>query len=97
VSEESAARTLEWAVTERGRRNEYTTDDVEAALTLLVVNGGKSKRTADQLSEEGIEVNAEALRSWRDRSFPQRYEEIRRELGRDVGERYRDARTLRRA
>jgi hypothetical protein len=49
--------------------------------------GGKSKRTADQLAEEGVEVNAEALRSWRDRSFPQRYAEIRRELGHDVGER----------
>lgn len=77
---------IEWAVTERNRRIEFTTDEVEAALTLLAANGGKPKRTAEQLAEQGLEVAAEALRSWRDRSFPKRYEAIRREQRRDIGE-----------
>jgi hypothetical protein len=70
----------------RNRRIEFTTDEVDAALTLLAANGGKSKRTADQLAEQGLEVSAEALRSWRNRSFPKRYEAIRQELGRDICE-----------
>jgi hypothetical protein len=83
---ETAAAAVEWAVTERGRRIESTQVEVDTALKLLALNGDKPKLACEQLAEEGIDLKPEALRMWRDRSFPRRYIQLRQELAKDVGE-----------
>jgi hypothetical protein len=74
------------AVTERGTQLVQTEAEVDLALRLLVLNGGKYKPTVEQLEAEGIAISRDSLRNWRDTAFPRRYYEIRRDLGRDVGE-----------
>lgn len=73
-------------VTERGVTIRYAEDEVNLALRLLALNGGSYKPTVDQLASEGLQMTRETLRHWRDNAFPRRYYELRRELGRDVGE-----------
>jgi hypothetical protein len=61
-------------------------EEVDMCLKVLILNGGDCKNTAIQLKEEGIKVDRGALAKWRDRMFPRRYAQLRRELGRDVSE-----------
>lgn len=75
-----------WAVSERGKRLHRTEDEVKASLRLLVLNGGEVRRTAKQLRDEGLPVKEQTLAWWRDRSFPRLYQQLRKELGREVSE-----------
>jgi hypothetical protein len=75
-----------WAVSERGTPIQHTEAEVDAALRLLVANGGKTTTTAKQLTEEGLTIGEEQLRKWRDRSFPRRYMQLRTEMGLEVAE-----------
>lgn len=75
-----------WAISERGKRLQHTEAEVDAALRLLVVNGGSPKATSKMLTEEGMPVNEKTIQWWRDNSFPMLYRRLRKELGREVGE-----------
>jgi hypothetical protein len=84
MSEEQLAQRVK---TERGRTIRHSQDEVDLALSLLATNGGSYKPTVEALEEEGItDIPREKLRNWRDNAFPRRYTQLRRELGRDVGE-----------
>ena len=74
------------AVSERGRHIRHTDDEVNLALKLVVLNGGRLKNTSEQLEEEGFVISRNTLRDWRDKAFPRRYAQIRHELGKDVTE-----------
>jgi hypothetical protein len=74
------------AKTEQGTTVRSSEDEVNLALRLLILNGGRYTLTAEQLAEDGIEINRESLKRWRNISFPRRYFELRKGLGRDVGE-----------
>ncbi len=87
MSESAVAEKPPWAVTERGRPIQYTEDEVDAVLKLLVANGGKPTITSDQLRGEGINIERTALQHWRDYSFPRRYMALRTEQSREVAER----------
>lgn len=82
-----ALDTATWAVSERGKKLKFTESEVDAALKLLIANGGNSKITASQLEEEGLPISRETLEWWRDNSFPRLYMRLRKEMGREVGER----------
>lgn len=75
-----------WAVSERGKVLHKTEDEVKACLRLLALNGGQQRLTAKQLRDEGLPVKEQTLAWWRDRSFPRLYMQIRKEMGRDIGE-----------
>lgn len=77
---------VRWAVTERGRRLQYTEEEVENALKIVVLNGGSHLKAASFLREEGIDLKATTLAKWRDRSFPRLYLRLRKELSREIGE-----------
>ncbi len=72
--------------TEGGKTISRPPEEIDMCLRVLILNGGDCKNTAIQLKEEGIKVDRNALKSWRDKSFPRRYAQLRRELGRDVSE-----------
>lgn len=76
----------EHAITERGRPVHYTEGTVDVSLKLLAFNGGVVAKTVRMLADEGIDVNRETLRRWREDSFPRRYQQIRSELAQDVSE-----------
>lgn len=76
----------EHAITERGRAVHYTEGTVDVSLKLLAFNGGNCAKTVRMLEDEGIEVNRETIRRWRETSFPRRYQQIRSELAQDVSE-----------
>lgn len=71
---------------ESGGNVNRTPEEVDICLKVLILNGGDCKNTSIQLEEEGIKVNRDGLRKWRDTMFPRRYAQLRRELGRDVSE-----------
>lgn len=76
---------------ENGGNVNRTPEEVDMCLKVLILNGGDCKNTAIQLKEEGMKVEGmkvdrNALRKWRDTMFPRRYAQLRRELGRDVSE-----------
>lgn len=77
---------VQQAVTERGAIIQHTDDEVTLAFKLLTLSGGNLKETSRQLAAEGFKIHRNTLRSWRDRSFPRRYAEVRRELGKEVSE-----------
>jgi hypothetical protein len=75
------------AETENGKVLEaYTFADVEIAFKVLILNGGNVKKTLEILADEGLSVERITLRDWRERMFPQRYRELRYELGAVVSE-----------
>jgi hypothetical protein len=75
------------AVTERGTQlQNFTEADVELSLRLLVLSGGSVKKTVEALAEEGVLIEHDKLRYFRDVAFPSRYNELRRELSNDIGE-----------
>ena len=72
--------------TEGGATVSRSPEEIDMCLKVLILNGGDCKNTAIQLKEEGVKVDRNSLKSWRDKSFPRRYAQLRRELGRDVSE-----------
>lgn len=72
--------------TENGATVARPPEEIDMCLKVLILNGGDCKNTRLQLKEEGVGVNRETLQRWRDRMFPRRYAQLRRELGRDVSE-----------
>ncbi len=76
----------QWAISERGRQIRHSDAEVDLALKLLVLNGGKTIVTEEQLLSENVRVHRNTLRTWRDFAFPRRFAQIRHELGREVTE-----------
>lgn len=72
--------------TENGGVVRKNPEEVDLCLKVLILNGGDAKNTALQLKAEGVSVDREQLRKWRDVKFPRRYAQLRRDLGRDVSE-----------
>jgi hypothetical protein len=75
-----------WAVSERGRVTRHSEAEVDLALKLMVLNGGRTMITEEQLASENVRVHRNTLKTWRDHSFPRKYAQIRHELGREVTE-----------
>lgn len=75
------------AVTERGTKlDKFTEDDIELSLRLLALAGGDVGQTVGTLADEGIIVQHNQLRYWRDVAFPLKYGEIRALHANDIGE-----------
>lgn len=74
-----------YAVTESGTRTRSHDDEVNLALKLLALTSNATL-TLEQLEAQGISLHRNTLRQWRDKYFPRRYAQIRRELGREVSE-----------
>ena len=75
------------AITERGTKlDKFTEDEVELSLRLLALAGGDVKQTVGALADEGIIVQHNQLRYWRDIAFPIKYGELRATLANDIGE-----------
>lgn len=72
--------------TENGGAVSRSPEEIDVCLKVLILNGGDCKNTALQLKEEGIKTTRGTLADWRDKKFPRRYAQLRRELGRDVSE-----------
>lgn len=86
MTETAVAEKTKWAVSERGKKIRHSEAEVDLALKLLVLNGGKTIVTEEQLLSENVRVHRNTLRTWRDHCFPRRYAQIRHELGREVTE-----------
>jgi len=74
------------AESERGRVIRHSDDEVNLALKLIVLNGGRLKNAAEQLQDEGFAIHRNTLRDWRDKAFPRRFAQIRHELAPQVTE-----------
>lgn len=74
------------AVSERGPMISYTEAEVDGALRLLAMTGGSPQKAVELLAAEGVSVDKETIRRWRDVSFPRRYLQIRQDLGRHISE-----------
>lgn len=74
------------AVSERGVRLHHSDAQVDLALRLLVLNGGRVEPTVKMLKEEGLSLTRATLQGWRTKQFPRRYWQIRQELGKDMSE-----------
>ena len=75
-----------YAITERGTRARYDDSTVDLALELVARAGGKVSVAESQLASEGIPISRGTLETWVEHSFPQRYWQIRKDLGEDVSE-----------
>ena len=74
------------AINERGVQVRHTDQEVDAALEVLIICGGVLKRAAKILKEEGLTMNRDTLRDWRDRQFPRRFAELRHKLAPAISE-----------
>jgi hypothetical protein len=74
------------AISERGTQTHHTDEEVNLALRLVVLNGGKLERTSKQLGQEGLKISRETLRAWRDDLFPRRLAQLGHELAPEVAE-----------
>lgn len=75
-----------YAINERGVQIRHSDEEVDAALQVLILCGGVLKRAAKILKEEGLTMNRDTLRDWRDRQFPRRFAEIRHRLAPEISE-----------
>jgi len=60
----------------------YTVEQVDRALLVLAMNGGNSLRAADELADQGIEIDDSTLRLWKSKHYPRRYLHIQEQYGR---------------
>jgi len=86
MSDIQRRKPVEWAVSERGREIRHSVQEVDLALKLMALNGGKTMVTETMLLAENIRVHRNTLRVWRDETFPRRYAQIRAEMGQEVTE-----------
>jgi hypothetical protein len=86
MSETAVEPTFTHAVSEQGKKLRHTDAEVDLALKLLAINGGKTIVTEEQLLSQNIQVHRNTLANWREHCFPRRYAQIRHELGREITE-----------
>lgn len=86
LAEKSETKPAHRTETERNGYVEHPEDVVEGVLKLLIANGGQSLVTAEQLKEEGLDLDRRTLESWKKTQFPRLYMRLRKDLGREVGE-----------
>lgn len=72
--------------TENGGTVRRTPEEVDLCLKVLILNGGDAKGSQEQLRATGLDIERHSLTEWRDRAFPRRYSQLRRDLGREVSE-----------
>jgi hypothetical protein len=65
------------AISERGTQTRHTDEEVNMALRLVVLNGGRLGQTSKQLGQEGFKISRGVLRKWRDELFPRRFAQLR--------------------
>lgn len=83
---EAIEKSDRFAITERGTRTRYPESVIDLALRLHVMAGGRSTVAADQLQSEGINIARQTIENWVNHSFPQRYWQIRKDLGEEISE-----------
>jgi hypothetical protein len=61
-------------------RKDYTDQEVEAGLTALALCSGHRERAAELVKETGLEIPAETIRSWANRTRVEDYARIREQV-----------------
>lgn len=74
------------AISERGTKTRHTEAEVDLALRLVALSGGKFTVAIEQLNAENIRLSRQTLELWCSQTFPQRFWQIRLDLSREVGE-----------
>lgn len=74
------------AISENGRQIFHHDDEVNLALKLIVLSNNRLSDVQEQLAEQGLTIHRNTLREWRERQFPRRYAQIRKDLGREINE-----------
>jgi hypothetical protein len=65
----------------RSNRKDYTDQEIDMGLTAYAITSGKQKRAAELVKEQaGLDIPHETIRSWAQRTHPDRYERIRTEV-----------------
>lgn len=61
-------------------RKDYTDAEVDAGLTAYALTSGKKHKAAELVETLGYKFPAETIRSWAERTHPERYQKIREDV-----------------
>jgi hypothetical protein len=60
--------------------NDYTDEEIERGLVAVALFSGSSRRAARALTQQGLKIPRETLRSWAETVHTDRYMKLRREM-----------------
>src|SRR4051794_17420549 len=62
------------------KRKSYSEEQIQLGLTALAYASGNSRRASRELKQVGLAIPQRTLHDWRQKTHPQKYEEIQAEV-----------------